>query len=337
MTSRPPPEHVQRDYPLARLTTIRTGGDAAWFARPRRVAELDGPAAVGRGRGPRRRSRGLGIEPAGSGPRFRRTCLEIGRTPRRDRARSRPPRLRRRRPPAAGGGARGGARPFRDRVRRQHPRHRGRRRADERERLRRGAGPRARVGRGLHGRRASTAARPTSSGFEYRRSNLGPARGRRARVVRCSTPADPGTVKATLADLRARRREAQPSGIKTFGSTFKNPDDARRAAPRASCSRPRAARDCRSAARASAPSTRTSSRTSAPRRPPTSSAADRRGPPPRAGALPASCSSPRCSCSATSSSPGRRHDRACTGTAGARDASTTSRSRRGSRPGSPRS
>jgi UDP-N-acetylmuramate dehydrogenase len=27
--------------------------------------------------------------------------------------------------------------------------------------------------------------------------------------------------------MRARRREAQPSGIKTFGSTFKNPDDAR--------------------------------------------------------------------------------------------------------------
>jgi UDP-N-acetylenolpyruvoylglucosamine reductase len=31
-------------------------------------------------------------------------------------------------------------------------------------------------------------------------------------------------VKATLASMRERRREAQPSGIKTFGSTFKNPD-----------------------------------------------------------------------------------------------------------------
>jgi UDP-N-acetylmuramate dehydrogenase len=38
-------------------------------------------------------------------------------------------------------------------------------------------------------------------------------------------PRDPETVKAALADLRARRREAQPSGVKTFGSTFKNPDD----------------------------------------------------------------------------------------------------------------
>ena len=34
-------------------------------------------------------------------------------------------------------------------------------------------------------------------------------------------------MKAVLADLRARRSEAQPSGIKTFGSTFKNPDDPR--------------------------------------------------------------------------------------------------------------
>ena len=34
-------------------------------------------------------------------------------------------------------------------------------------------------------------------------------------------------VKATLADLRGRRKEAQPGGIKTFGSTFKNPEDPR--------------------------------------------------------------------------------------------------------------
>jgi len=34
-------------------------------------------------------------------------------------------------------------------------------------------------------------------------------------------------VKTTLADLRERRKQAQPAGIKTFGSTFKNPDDPR--------------------------------------------------------------------------------------------------------------
>jgi UDP-N-acetylmuramate dehydrogenase len=34
-------------------------------------------------------------------------------------------------------------------------------------------------------------------------------------------------VKATLAGMREQRRAAQPSGIKTFGSTFKNPGDSR--------------------------------------------------------------------------------------------------------------
>jgi UDP-N-acetylenolpyruvoylglucosamine reductase len=71
------------------------------------------------------------------------------------------------------------------------------------------------------GRRA-----PGELGFSYRRSNLGP----REVVVRASfalSPADPEGVKATLADMRAARRAAQPSGIKTFGSTFKNPDDQR--------------------------------------------------------------------------------------------------------------
>ncbi len=63
-------------------------------------------------------------------------------------------------------------------------------------------------------------------GFEYRRSNLKP----REIVARASfalEPADPSVVKSELAQMRAQRRQAQPSGIKTFGSTFKNPDDPR--------------------------------------------------------------------------------------------------------------
>jgi len=67
---------------------------------------------------------------------------------------------------------------------------------------------------------------PVDLGFSYRRSNLQ----RREIVARASfalTPAEPAAVKATLAGMRAQRREAQPSGIKTFGSTFKNPDDRR--------------------------------------------------------------------------------------------------------------
>jgi UDP-N-acetylmuramate dehydrogenase len=68
--------------------------------------------------------------------------------------------------------------------------------------------------------------RPADLGFRYRKSNLQP----REVVARASfalDPADPSEVKATLAGMRAQRREAQPSGIKTFGSTFKNPDDPR--------------------------------------------------------------------------------------------------------------
>jgi len=67
---------------------------------------------------------------------------------------------------------------------------------------------------------------PAQLGFSYRRSNLGP----REVVARASfalVPADPDSVKGTLADMRAARKAAQPSGIKTFGSTFKNPEDPR--------------------------------------------------------------------------------------------------------------
>jgi len=64
---------------------------------------------------------------------------------------------------------------------------------------------------------------PAELGFEYRRSAL-----RSGEVVARASfaleDAEPATVKATLAAMRDKRREAQPSGIKTFGSTFKNPD-----------------------------------------------------------------------------------------------------------------
>ena len=67
---------------------------------------------------------------------------------------------------------------------------------------------------------------PDELGFSYRRSNLG-ADEVVARASFALTPAEPEDVKATLAGMRASRRAAQPSGIKTFGSTFKNPDDPR--------------------------------------------------------------------------------------------------------------
>jgi UDP-N-acetylenolpyruvoylglucosamine reductase len=67
---------------------------------------------------------------------------------------------------------------------------------------------------------------PEQLGFSYRRSNLADGE----IVARASfllAESDTATVKATLAEMRARRHEAQPQGIKTFGSTFVNPDDLR--------------------------------------------------------------------------------------------------------------
>ncbi len=67
---------------------------------------------------------------------------------------------------------------------------------------------------------------PQELGLAYRRSNLGDGE----IVTRASlllAAADAQSVKATLGAMRARRHEAQPQGIRTFGSTFKNPDDPR--------------------------------------------------------------------------------------------------------------
>jgi UDP-N-acetylenolpyruvoylglucosamine reductase len=67
---------------------------------------------------------------------------------------------------------------------------------------------------------------PAQLDFEYRRSNLKPGEvvARASFHLRTGVPDE---IKGTLAEMRERRREAQPSGIKTFGSTFKNPDDER--------------------------------------------------------------------------------------------------------------
>ncbi|HEY3829315.1 MAG TPA: UDP-N-acetylmuramate dehydrogenase [Solirubrobacteraceae bacterium] len=63
---------------------------------------------------------------------------------------------------------------------------------------------------------------PEQLGFGYRHSNL-VAGEVVARASFALSAADPQSVKRDLAELRARRHEAQPQGIKTFGSTFKNP------------------------------------------------------------------------------------------------------------------
>jgi len=74
--------------------------------------------------------------------------------------------------------------------------------------------------------RGSVRRAPEELGFSYRNSNL-----RAGEVVSRAgfrlRPGDPAEIRATMAEMRRRRHEAQPKGIKTFGSTFKNPDDER--------------------------------------------------------------------------------------------------------------
>ena len=64
---------------------------------------------------------------------------------------------------------------------------------------------------------------PDQLGFAYRSSNLGEGEVV-SRACFKLNPRDPDEIRATLATMRSRRRDAQPSGIKTFGSTFKNPE-----------------------------------------------------------------------------------------------------------------
>ena len=64
---------------------------------------------------------------------------------------------------------------------------------------------------------------PGELGLAYRRSNL-----RRGQVVAEVElrlhPGDPAAIRATVAEMQARRKAAQPTNKRTFGSVFKNPE-----------------------------------------------------------------------------------------------------------------
>lgn len=217
-----PPAGTERDYPLSRLTTVRTGGRADWFARPETeesLIELLGWAA----------EEGLAVGVVGSGSNllvaddgFRGLAMkldgELATIERQDE------RI------LCGGGARlpsaaskaagwglaglefgvsipgtvGGA------VRMNANAY---------------GGELAEILEWVHVCTADGVERraPAELGFRYRASSLRPDQVV-SRACFGLTPADPAEVKAALAELRRRRKEAQPSGIKTFGSTFKNPD-----------------------------------------------------------------------------------------------------------------
>ncbi len=217
------PEGVQRDFPLAGLTTVRAGGEADWFARPGSEAELlalliwadeEGLALGVVGSGSNllvadAGFRGLAVKLDGQLATIQRKDEQLlcGGGVRLPSAAAR----------AAGWGLAGlefginipgtvgGA------VRMNANAYGGRlARVLEWVAIVSAAGPERRT--------------PEQLGFAYRSSNLKDGEV----VVGASFALDtakPETVKATMAAMRGKRREAQPSGIKTFGSTFKNPDD----------------------------------------------------------------------------------------------------------------
>jgi UDP-N-acetylmuramate dehydrogenase len=67
---------------------------------------------------------------------------------------------------------------------------------------------------------------PSRLGLGYRRSSLADGEVVAHASLRL-TEGDPAAIGATLQEMRRWRHEAQPQGIKTFGSTFKNPEDPR--------------------------------------------------------------------------------------------------------------
>ena len=64
---------------------------------------------------------------------------------------------------------------------------------------------------------------PTELGLRYRTSGLRPGQVV-ARAEFVLEPRPPDEIKATVAGMQARRKEAQPTNKRTFGSVFKNPE-----------------------------------------------------------------------------------------------------------------
>jgi UDP-N-acetylmuramate dehydrogenase len=64
---------------------------------------------------------------------------------------------------------------------------------------------------------------PALFDMTYRHSNLAPGEVVAEAVLRLRRD-DPSVIRATVADMQRRRREAQPAKVRTFGSVWKNPD-----------------------------------------------------------------------------------------------------------------
>ncbi len=219
------PPGAERDYSLARLTTVRTGGEADWFARPSTEAELLELLAFAE-------EEGLALGVVGSGSNllvadegFRGLAIKLdGELARIERQDERlfcggGARLPSASAKAAGWGLAG---------------------LEFGVNIPGTAGGAVRMNANAYGGQLAevlewvdvcTAAgrdrrSPEQLGFAYRSSNLGPGEVV-AQACFHLRPDDPAAIKARLEEMRGKRREAQPSGIKTFGSTFKNPEDER--------------------------------------------------------------------------------------------------------------
>jgi UDP-N-acetylmuramate dehydrogenase len=220
-----PPPGVQRDYPLARLTTVRTGGPAELFARAgseRTVRELLAWAA----------GAGVAVSVVGSGSNLlvaddgvRGLCIKLDRALAEIEVAG--PRI------VCGGGARLPA--VASRAARE-----GLSGIEFGVNIPGTVGGAVRMNANAYGGElvrvlewvdlagaAGVARRaPAELGLAYRSSNV-----RDGEVVlRASLALERAPVeevKAALAGMRRRRHEAQPQGIRTFGSTFKNPEDPR--------------------------------------------------------------------------------------------------------------
>ncbi|HEY1713130.1 MAG TPA: UDP-N-acetylmuramate dehydrogenase [Solirubrobacteraceae bacterium] len=219
------PDGIRRDYPLSRLTTIRTGGPAELFARPGTVAELEAVLAWAAERGAEvgvvgsgsnlliadEGVRGLVVKldqelaqitvdgtriDCGGGARLPAVSAQAAR------AGLSGIEFGVNIPGTVGGAVRMNANAY--------------------------GGELARALEWVDVASATGTVRrtPDELGFAYRRSGLR-AGEVVARAAFALAPLPPDEVKRTLGDMRSRRRAAQPSGIKTFGSTFKNPTDPR--------------------------------------------------------------------------------------------------------------
>jgi UDP-N-acetylenolpyruvoylglucosamine reductase len=220
-----PPCGAQADFPLARLTTVRTGGTAAWFARPRSEPELlELLAWAG--------EEGLPLGVVGSGSNllvaddgFHGLAIKLdGGLTAIEREGERlicggGARLPSASAKTAGWGLAG---------------------IEFGVNIPGTAGGAVKMNANAYGGQlaevlewvdvCAAAGRerrlPDQLGFAYRSSNLGPGEVVARASFRLHAD-EPAAIRARLEEMRGKRREAQPSGIKTFGSTFKNPEDER--------------------------------------------------------------------------------------------------------------